>query len=117
MNGNEKETDWLKPLFSRLPEEDLPSSFREEMMKRVRRESARIRKRHELAGLFTVILASAGVMGLAAGALVRTGVPRIAWKTPDIAALSFYLYIGFLALLLLGADYLLRRIYRKKHPG
>jgi hypothetical protein len=116
MNRKEQENDWLKPLFSRLPEEDLPASFREEMMKRIHTEAARIRKRNELIGLLTVILASLAVAALAAGAIGYTGIPHREWKMPELVCLPFYLYIGGLSLLLLGLDYLLRQTYRKKHP-
>jgi hypothetical protein len=115
MNKNEQKNDWLKPLFSRLPEEDLSASFREEMMKRIQAASDRTKRRNELLGLLAVVLASLAIMGLAAGALVYTGIPHLK-KMPEPLSLPFYSYIGALALLLQGFDHLLRRAYRKKHP-
>jgi hypothetical protein len=115
-NRKGKENDWLKPLFGRLPDEDLPASFREDLMKRILREAARRKKRNEVAGLFTVILTSLGMMALAAGALLYTGLPRMEWRMPELVTLPFYSYIGFLILVLLGADYLFRQAYRKRHP-
>jgi hypothetical protein len=116
MNKKEQENDWLKPLFSRLPNEDLPDSFKEELMKRIGAEADRIRKRNELIGLLIVSLASLAIAGLAAGALLYAGVRCVRWDMPELVALPFYLYIGALTLLLLGGDHLLRRTYRKKHP-
>ena len=116
MNRKEQENDWLKPLFSRLPEEDLPASFREELMKRIVAEAARISKRNERIGLLTVILASLAIAGLSAGALLYAGIFRLRWEMPELITLPFYLYIGGLTLLLLGIDYLLRRTYRNTHP-
>jgi hypothetical protein len=116
MNKKEQEDDWLKPLFGLLPEEELPASFREEMMKRIQAETAWIRKRNELTGLLMVILASLAMMGLAAGALLYTNIPHPGWRIPELVTLPFYSYIGALTLLLLGIDHLLRRTYRKKHP-
>ncbi|MDR2811275.1 MAG: hypothetical protein LBB84_12110 [Tannerellaceae bacterium] len=117
MNKKERENDWLKPLFSRLPEEELPASFREDLMKRIWQETAKTKKRNELMGLFSVILASLGIIALAVGALWYTGdIPRITWRMPELVTLSFYSYIGVLVLLLLGLDHLFRQAYKKRHP-
>lgn len=116
MNKKEQEQDWLKALFGRLPGEDLPDSFKEALMKRIDAEAARIRKRNELIGLLIVSLASLAIAALAAGALFYAGVRWKRWELPELVSLPFYLYIGGLTLLLLGADHLLRRTYRKKHP-
>ncbi|MDR1645186.1 MAG: hypothetical protein LBS05_05105 [Tannerellaceae bacterium] len=116
MNKNEKETDWLKLLFSRLPEEDLNASFCNDTMKRILKEAARKKRRNEFMGLAAVSLASLAIMGIAAGAIFYAGIPRIEWRMPDLPSLPFYLYIGVLSLLLLGMDFLLRRAYRKRHP-
>jgi hypothetical protein len=117
MIEKEFENDRLKGLFERLPEEELPASFRDDMMKRILAESARAGKRSEWAGLIPVILASLAILGLAVGALIYAGVPHFAWRMPVLAGLPFYSHIGGLILVLLGLDGWFRRVYRKKHPN
>ncbi|MDR2389026.1 MAG: hypothetical protein LBD89_04480 [Tannerellaceae bacterium] len=116
MNKQEKETDWLKPLFRRLPAEELPASFREALMGKILRETAKRKKTNERFELLAVLLASLGMMGLAIGAILWAGPPRMVWRTPEWVSLPFYSYIGVLLLLLLGGDHWLRRAYRKRHP-
>ncbi|MDR1557364.1 MAG: hypothetical protein LBS88_10110 [Tannerellaceae bacterium] len=115
MNEKKQEDDWLKSLFSRMPEEELPASFGEKMMKRIEAETVRLRKRNERIGLALVILASSGLIGLATATLLYIGLPRIEWELPELSTLPFYLYIGTLSLLLLGIDHILVRLYGKKN--
>jgi hypothetical protein len=119
MDKKELENDWLKTLFGRMPEEPLPDSFREDMMKRIRAETVRMKKRSERIGLLSVILASSAMMGLATGALLYMGIPRLEWEwtLPELTSLPFYLYIGALTLLLLGIDHAFRRMYKKKRQN
>jgi hypothetical protein len=114
MIGKEKENDRLRLLFGRMKMEELPGSFREEMMGRIFREAARRKRRNERLGLAAVIAASVAFMGLAAGALLYAGVPRVEWRMPELETLPFYLHIGALSLLLLGMDFFIRRAYRKR---
>jgi hypothetical protein len=115
MNKKETDKDWLKTLFGRLPEEELPASFREDLMARILKETAKRKKRAEIAGLVMIILASAGIMGVAVGALLYAGLPRIAWRMPELVTWPFYSYIGALVLLLLGIDYCIRQEHKKRH--
>jgi fatty acid desaturase len=116
MNEKEYKKDWLKPMFSQLTKEELPASFRDNIMKRIRAEADRKKKRNELMELAAVCVASLAFIGLAAGAILYTSLPDVAWWTPDFITLPFYLYIGALTLLLLGVDHFFRQMYRKKHP-
>jgi hypothetical protein len=117
MNKNNNNDDWLKPWFSRMTKEELPASFRDDMMKRIEKEVAQRKKRNEWLGWLTVILASSAMIGLAVATLLHAGIPHMTqreWEMPEL--LPFYLYIGVLALLLLGFDHLLRWTYKRKHP-
>ncbi|GHT30972.1 hypothetical protein AGMMS49574_11900 [Bacteroidia bacterium] len=112
---NTNENDWLKGLFSRLPGEEPSASFREDMMKRIMAEAIRIKKRNERLGWLSVILASLVIVGLAIASLIYTGIPKITIRIPDLTTLSFYLFIGSLALILLTLDHYFRQAYKKKH--
>ncbi|GHV51660.1 hypothetical protein FACS1894181_13840 [Bacteroidia bacterium] len=119
MNTNVKETDWLRRLFGSLPEEELPQSFRENMMKRIMAEAEKRKKRSERIGWLSVAAASMGLIALSVGSILfaRGSGATIEFKLPEFNTTSmlFYLYIGALALLLLCLDHFLGRIYKKKH--
>jgi len=116
MNTNENRSiDVLKPLFQRLPEEDLPSSFRENMMKKIMEEAVRTKKRNERLGLLAVILASVVVLALAVFVFIYMEIPQLEISLPKLTSISFYLYIGALSLLLLFGDYIMRKAYREKY--
>ncbi|MDR2496139.1 MAG: hypothetical protein LBD21_03340 [Tannerellaceae bacterium] len=115
---NSHQTDeQLKRLLKRLPEPELPASFRENIMHRILAEAERSKKRSERIGWLLVSLASLSFVGLGAAALIR--INRISPAEFDMLALSlpsmpFYLYIGALALVLLGMDHIFVKAYRKK---
>ena len=115
MNKNAQEHDLLKDLFRRMPEEELPSGFKERMMEKVCAEAVKIKKRNERLTLLSVILASIVILSLAVLSLIFLEIPRITLSLSALASVPFYLYIGILALLLLFADYKLRRNYMKRH--
>lgn len=114
MNPNDTQTDLLKKLFSRMPEAELPDSFRQNVMEQIRKEAVRIQKRKERTGLATIIAASLGIIGIAVFVLIYIGMPKIEISIPSLPNLPFCLYIGAISLLLLGADYKLRQFFRKK---
>jgi len=117
MNKNKTENDWLDTLFGRLPEASLPASFREATMRRIWKEAEKAKKRNEYLGLLFLVVASLFITGLAVAAIRYMGVPHIEWEFPKYeSVMPFYLYIGVLALFLLGIDHLFRRMYKKKHP-
>ena len=53
-----EKNDILKDLFSRMPEEELPASFRANAIRQIMAEAERIRKRNERWGWIAVIAAS-----------------------------------------------------------
>ena len=53
-----EKNDILKNLFSRMPEEELPGSFRANVMQQILAEAERIHKRNERWGWIAVISAS-----------------------------------------------------------
>ena len=125
MRENKHENDdILKGLFSRLPKEELSAGFRETIMRQVMAEAVRRKKRNERFGLLMAILASTAIIALLVVSFIYLKIPafdrdllRIDWQVPDVLSMPFYLYIGFLCLILLGGDYLFRRVYKKHHGG
>ncbi|MEG2067371.1 MAG: hypothetical protein RRZ65_06975 [Tannerellaceae bacterium] len=106
-------TDPLEDLFKQLPDKELPASFRFNVMQQVMAESTRLKKRSERLGLLAVILTSLAMVGLTILLLWYMDLPALSLSTPNVSACSFYLYIGTLTLLLLFADYKLRRLFHK----
>lgn len=107
-----EKNDILKDLFSRMPEEELPASFRTNVMKQIMAEAERKRKLGERWGWIAVIAAS--LLMIAIASFLYMGIPKISVQIPDMSAFPFYAYIGMLALILLGADYKFRQIYKRR---
>ncbi len=105
-----EKNDILKDLFSRMPEEELPASFRTNVMRQIMAEAERIRKRDERWGWIAVIAASL----LMIGSFLYMGIPKISVQIPNMSTLPFYAYIGMLALILLGVDYKFRQIFKRR---
>ncbi|MDR2534368.1 MAG: hypothetical protein LBC81_06320 [Tannerellaceae bacterium] len=116
MNTNQT-ADPLKHIFKRLPEPELPQSFRENIMNRIMAEAERKKKRSEQMGWLFVAAASIGVIGLAAAAFLwfdRFSLSEFEFPSLNFPSMPFYIYIGGLALLLLGVDHVFVRAYRKR---
>ncbi|WP_298551385.1 hypothetical protein [uncultured Parabacteroides sp.] len=109
-----EKNDILKDLFSRMPEEELPASFRANVMRQIMAEAERIRKRNERWGWIAVITASLSMIGIAIASFLYMGIPKISVQMPDMSTLPFYTYIGMLALILLGADYKFRQLFKRR---
>ena len=106
--------DLLGDLFKRIPEEELPASFRSNVMRQIMLESAKAKKRDERFSLLAAIVASLIMISLAIVSFVYMEIPKIAIPTISTSALAFYLYIGAITLILLLADYKLRNLFHKK---
>lgn len=119
MDDNKKSTDILESLFRQMPEEELPVSFRLNVMQQITRETVRIKKRNEWLGLAAVIAASLGILGMAIASifyymgLPEITWPQITWPKIDFSAFCFYFHIGILTLILLFLDYKLRKAFHK----
>ena len=113
MDSNKKNPDILENLFRQMPEEELPASFRLNVMQQIAKETVKVRKRNEWFGLAAVIAASLLMLAIAAVSFFYMELPPISWPKINLSALSFYFYIGILSLLLLFADYKLRKAFRK----
>lgn len=111
--------DILANLLRQLPEEELPASFRLNVMQQISRETVKVRRRNEWWGWAAVIAASLGMLGIAAGSLFyymgmpEISCPKITWTAIHLPIYSFYLYIGLLTLVLLFLDYKFRKVLRK----
>ena len=114
LNTNKEQPDFLGDLFSRIPEEELPASFRSNVMRQIMLESVKAKKRNERFSLLAVILASLIMISLAVASFIYMEIPQISLPVLDTSALVFYLYIGAIALILLLADYQLRNMLHKK---
>ena len=119
MDKHKDHPDIPEKLFNQLPEEELPASFRLNVMQQITSEAAKVQKRNERFGLAAVVIASLGMLGMAiALILYYIGLPetaeiQIRWPQIDTGIFSFYFYIGILALLLLFLDYRLRKLFHK----
>ena len=107
-----EKNDILKDLFSRMPEEELPASFRANAMRQIMAEAERIRKRNERWGWIAVIAASLLMVGIAIASFLY--ISPISVQIPNMSTLPFYAYIGILALILLGADYKFRQLFKRR---
>jgi hypothetical protein len=119
--------DALRNLFAQLPDEELPHGFHPGVMEKIRLEAARKKRMAGLISLLGYFLC--GAVMIAACVFVRyyTGFSpelpdmpslHLSFEKPDFETLKspsflFSLYIGGLAFLLLVADSLLRKHYRK----
>ena len=109
-----EKNDILKDLFSQMPEEELPASFRANAMRQIMAEAERIRKRNERWGWIAVIAASLLMIGIAIASFLYMNIPPISVQIPNMSTLPFYAYIGMLALILLGADYKFRQLFKRR---
>ena len=109
-----EKNDILKDLFSRMPEEELPASFRANAIRQIMAEAERIRKRNERWGWIAVIAASLLMVGIAIASFRYRNISPISVQLPNMRPLPFYAYIGMLALILLGADYKFRQLFKRR---
>lgn len=109
-----EKNDILKDLFSRMPEEELPASFRANAMRQIMAEAERIRKRNERWGWIAVIAASLLMVSIAIASFLYMNISPISVQIPNMSTLPFYAYIGILALILLGADYKFRQLFKRR---
>ena len=109
-----EKNDILKDLFSRMPEEELPASFRANAIRQIMAEAERIRKRNERWGWIAVIAASLLMVGIAIASFLYMYISPISVQIPNMSTLPFYAYIGMLALILLGADYKFRQLFKRR---
>ena len=65
INTNKEQPDLLGDLFKRIPEEELPASFRSNVMRQIMLESAKAKKRDERFSLLAAIVASLIMISLA----------------------------------------------------
>ena len=109
-----EKNDILKDLFSRMPEEELPASFRANAIRQIMAEAERIRKRNERWGWIAVIAAALLMVGIAIASFLYMSISPISVQIPNMSTLPFYAYIGMLALILLGADYKFRQLFKRR---
>ena len=107
--------DILKTMLDNKPEEKLPLTFNAEMMQQIRKEAIRISHRNKIMRLLALISSSIITVGLAVAVWIYLDLPPIRIEFPQVSIPSYYLYFGFLVLLLLYADLLARQIYVKRH--
>lgn len=114
INTNREQPDLLEDLFKHIPEEELPASFRSNVMRQIMLESAKAKKRDERFSLLAAIAASLIMISLAIVSFIYMGIPQITLPKISTSALSFYIYIGSIAFLLLWGDYKLRNRFKKR---
>ena len=111
--------DLLKELFFQLPREKYSDQLRSKIMHQVMLEAERMHKRNERLNRLICVLSLVLMAVFAFGVFYYINesfdftIPDISF--PDLSLFSFYIYIGFLALILLGIDHKFREIYKNKH--
>ncbi len=82
-----EKNDILKDLFSRMPEEELPASFRANAIRQIMAEAERIRKRNERWGWIAVIAASLLMVGIAIASFLYMNISPISVQIPNMSTL------------------------------
>jgi len=113
-NSEQLKQDIFKTMFGNKPEDRLPSTFNAEMMRQIRKEAFRISQRNKAIRLLALIISSILTIGLAVAVWIYLELPPIRIEFPQVSIPSYYLYFGFLVLILLFADHLARQVYYKK---
>lgn len=113
MDQNTQNTDLLENLFRQMPEEELPASFRQQVMQQVNQEVVKLKKRNERLELIATILGALAMFALAIGAFIWLEIPKIQLPKLDFSIFPFYIYIGTISLVLLFLDYKIRKVLRK----
>lgn len=72
------------------------------------------RIRNERWGWIAVIAASLLMVGIAIASFLYMNISPISVQIPNMSTLPFYAYIGMLALILLGADYKFRQLFKRR---
>ena len=116
MNTNQTESDLLRALFRRLPEEKLSSAFQQEMMIRIQKEAIRARRKNRILLIVAYTFALALFAGLIVATYIYLEIPKIEIEIPRISVSSFYIFLGIISIILLLIDYVFRRSFYKKHP-
>ncbi|MDR0969951.1 MAG: hypothetical protein LBM67_05390 [Lentimicrobiaceae bacterium] len=109
--------DILQKLFWQLPEKPLSDDFRFRMMQQISAERIRAKNRAERWTWFAVITASLAILAFGVLAFSYLEVPKLSLSKQALETLPFYLYVAFLALLLLFGDFFFRRNYYSKKQG
>ena len=109
--------DFLQKMFQQLSETPLSEDFRLRMMQQIKAEEARQKKRNERWAWTALITLSLCIFGIGALAIFYLDVPKfsLSISMQALETLPFYIYITFLALLLLLGDHFIRRKYYEKH--
>lgn len=114
----------LKELFQQLPDEKPSNDFSAVMMQKIHREALRKNRREVRIQCVWIITATFSLLGLAYYALKSIDftfqlpdfsleIPAFSLHIPQPHIPTIFICIGFCALLLLGLDYLMRRLYFK----
>ena len=94
MTQESPKTDYLKGLFSQLPQTKLPGTFRSDLMRKIQFEAARQHRREEHLSLIATILASLVMIALATSSLIYLEIPAV--RLPAVVhdgSFPFYIYI------------------------
>ena len=81
MTQESPKTDYLKGLFSQLPQTKLPGTFRSDLMRKIQFEAARQHRREEHLSLIATILASLVMIALATSSLIYLEIPAVRLDT------------------------------------
>ena len=94
INTNKEQPDLLGDLFKRIPEEELPASFRSNVMRQIMLESAKAKKRDERFSLLAAIVASLIMISLAIVSFVYMEIPKIAAHDKHIGLGFLFIHRG-----------------------
>ena len=89
-----EKNDILKDLFSRMPEEELPASFRANAIRQIMAEAERIRKRNERWGWIAVIAASLLMVGIAIASFLYMNISPISVRIALFKSIPVEIFNG-----------------------
>ena len=105
-----KHYDILRTLIEQLPDEQLPDNFNDRLMKKLSDEKIRRNKRNERITIAIISTVSAAMIAMVVFVFIYLEIKI------NLKIVPFYAFIGTLGLVLLIADYKLRKVFKKKHP-
>ena len=105
-----KHDDILRTLIEQLPDEQLPDNFNDRLMKKLSDEKIRRNKRNERITIAIISTVSAAMIAMVVFVFIYLEIKI------NLEIVPFYAFIGTLGLVLLIADYKLRKVFKKKHP-
>lgn len=114
MNRDKQINDPLKDFMKGQQPIELPSSFRIEMMEKVRKEGVRRRKRMRWLSIATLVGSIIVLLTVGVLAWIYMDIPALTVEFPSIGSMHIYIFMAVIVATLLAGDHWMRKVYAKK---